>query len=225
TDTTLIDFAADRRAPTPTAAAEMAVPVRLDLVADVAAHAHRLAHALARFIDDKFVRVEGLARGLPDPRGVIETALQRLDDRAERLRLGIATLLRLRGQSVQALGRLLRRDALEREVGRLRVAVAGLAERLLPALARMMQQHGIALAGCAGRLASWRQAQDKVLERGYVLVRDAKGALLTSASAVTPGADLALQFHDGKVAARAIGREADKPARALASKREQGKLL
>ena len=225
TDTTLIDFAADRRAPTPTAAAEMAVPVRLELVADVAAHAHRLAQTLARFIDDKFVRVEGLARGLPDPRSLIETALQRLDDRAERLTLGIAGLLRLRGQSIQALGRLLRRDVLEREVGRLRDAIAGLAERLPPAVARLMQQREIALAGCGGRMASWRQAQDKVLERGYVMVRDVKGTLLTSAGAVTPGADLALQFHDGKVAARAVGREADKPARAPTPKREQGKLL
>ncbi|MDE1968615.1 MAG: exodeoxyribonuclease VII large subunit [Alphaproteobacteria bacterium] len=225
TDTTLIDFAADRRAPTPTAAAEMAVPVRLELVADVAAFAHRLAQALVRFIGDKFVRVEGLARGLPDPRSLLETALQRLDDRSERLRLGIAALLRLRGQSVQALGRMLRRDILEREVGRLRDGVANLAERLAPAAARLMQQREIALAGAAGRLASWRQAQNKVLERGYVLVRDAKGAVLTSAHAVVPGADLALEFHDGKVAARAIGREADKPARPPAPKREQGKLL
>ncbi len=225
TDTTLIDFAADRRAPTPTAAAEMAVPVRLDLAADLAAHAHRLAQALARFIEHRFVRVEGLARGLPDPRSLLENALQRLDDRTERLRLGIAALLRARGQDVQALGRLLRRDVLEREIGRLRNAVADLAARLAPATARLLQQRKMALAGCAGRLASWRQAQDKVLERGYVLVRDSKGAVLTSARAVTPGADLSLEFHDGKVAARAIGRKAAKPATPPSPKREQGKLL
>ncbi|MGB8181850.1 MAG: exodeoxyribonuclease VII large subunit [Stellaceae bacterium] len=225
TDTTLIDFAADRRAPTPTAAAEMAVPVRLDLVADVAAATHRLAQALARFMDDKFLRIEGLARGLPDPRSLIETALQRLDDRTERLRLGITALLRLRSHGVQALGRMLRRDMLEREVGRLRGTVADLAERLALAVARLMQQREIALAGAAGRLANWRKAQDKVLERGFVLVRDAKGAVLTSARAVAPGADLALEFHDGKVAARAIGREVEKPAMVPVPKREQGKLL
>ena len=225
TDTTLIDFAADLRAPTPTAAAEMAVPVRLDLVANVAAATHRLAQALARFMDDKFLRIEGLARGLPDPRSLLETALQRLDDRTERLRLGITALLRLRSHGVQALGRMLRRDMLEREVGRLRTTVANLAERLAPSVARLMQQREIALAGAAGRLSNWRQAQDKVLERGFVLVRDAKGAVLTSARAIAPGADLALEFHDGKVAARAIGREVDKPVTAPAPKREQGKLL
>ncbi|MDE2228016.1 MAG: exodeoxyribonuclease VII large subunit [Alphaproteobacteria bacterium] len=225
TDTTLIDFAADRRAPTPTAAAEMAVPVRLDLAADLAAYSHRLAQALARFMDDKFLRVEGLARGLPDPRGLIENAMQRLDDRAERLRNGIVALFRLRRQTLQALGRMLRRDVLEREIGRLRDAVADDAERLTPAVARLLQQREIALAGCAGRLANWRQAQDKVLERGYVLVRDAKGAVLTSAEAVVPGADLALEFHDGKVAARAVGRDVPRPAKASPPRREQGKLL
>jgi exodeoxyribonuclease VII large subunit len=225
TDTTLIDFAADRRAPTPTAAAEMAVPVRLDLAADLAAYSHRLAQALARFMDDKFLRVEGLARGLPDPRSLIDNALQRLDDRTERLRLGMVALFRLRKQGLQALGRMLRRDVIEREVGRLRDAVADIGDRLTPAIARLAQQREIALAGCAGRLASWRQAQDKVLERGYVLVRDAKGAVVTSARAVAPGADLALQFHDGKVAARAVGRDVEKAARTPTPKREQGKLL
>jgi len=225
TDTMLIDFAADRRAPTPTAAAEMAVPVRLDLAADVAAYAHRLVQALARFMDDKFLRVEGLARGLPDPRSLIENALQRLDDRTERLRLGIAALFRLRKQGLQALGRMLRRDVLEREVGRLRDTVADIGGRLAPAIARLVQQREIALAGCAGRLASWRQAQHKVLERGYVLVRDARGAVVTSAQTVAPGADLALVFHDGKVAARAVGRDVEKAAKIAPPKREQGKLL
>ena len=225
TDTTLIDFAADRRAPTPTAAAEIAVPVRLELAADLASYSHRLAQALARFMDDKFLRVEGLARGLPDPRSLIENALQRLDDRTERLRLGMAALLRLRRQNLTALGRMLRRDMLEREVGRLRDAVVGIGDRLAPAVARLVQQREIALAGCAGRLASWRQAQDKVLERGYVLVRDAKGTVLTSAAAVAPGTDLALEFHDGKVTARAVGRDIERPTKPSPTKREQGKLL
>src|SRR5436853_3096792 len=65
TDTTLIDHASDRRAPTPTAAAEMAVPVRLDLRAELAAKAGRLSGGLARLFADCRIRLEGLARGLP----------------------------------------------------------------------------------------------------------------------------------------------------------------
>ncbi len=64
TDTTLIDLASDRRAPTPSAAAEIAVPVRLDLRAEMAAKSGRLSGALARLFTDRRVRLEGLARGL-----------------------------------------------------------------------------------------------------------------------------------------------------------------
>ncbi|TMJ42112.1 MAG: exodeoxyribonuclease VII large subunit, partial [Alphaproteobacteria bacterium] len=87
TDTTLIDYASDRRAPTPTAAAEMAVPVRLDLVADLGNKSARLAGGLARLFDQRRLHLSGLARGLPDPGDLIGAATQRLDDRAERLRL------------------------------------------------------------------------------------------------------------------------------------------
>src|SRR5579885_3392869 len=84
TDTTLIDHAADRRAPTPTAAAEMAVPVRLDLVAELSGKGQRMAGAMLRLLDERRLRVVGLGRGLPDPRSLLDAAAQRLDDRAER---------------------------------------------------------------------------------------------------------------------------------------------
>src|SRR5690349_16608160 len=86
TDTTLIDFAADVRAPTPTAAAEMAVPVRADLLVDVQQDGLRLARALQRLAQESRLKLAGLARGLPDPHDLIGAAVQRLDDRAERLR-------------------------------------------------------------------------------------------------------------------------------------------
>src|SRR5439155_24599452 len=86
-DTTLIDHASDRRAPTPTAAAEMAVPVRLDLVADLAGKSGRLAGGLSRLFSERRLRLGGLARGLPDPQDLLGAAAQRLDDRRERPRL------------------------------------------------------------------------------------------------------------------------------------------
>jgi len=85
TDTTLIDFAADRRAPTPTAAAEIAVPVRADLIAQVLDIERRRVGAMARSIEHRRVRLEGLARGLGDPVRLLEGWWQRLDDRGERL--------------------------------------------------------------------------------------------------------------------------------------------
>src|SRR5690349_9100724 len=87
TDTTLIDFASDRRAPTPTAAAEMAVPVRADLIAQLIEHGQRMAGAAARLVAERRLRVEGLARGLPEPQRLIGDKAQRLDHCNERLRL------------------------------------------------------------------------------------------------------------------------------------------
>lgn len=121
TDTTLIDFASDRRAPTPTAAAEMAVPVRAELLAQVFDTARRLVGASSRLVAERRTRVEGLARGLGDPRSLIEGHIQRLDDRAERLDMAVATALERRRTRVAQLGGALRhpREVIEGARGRL----------------------------------------------------------------------------------------------------------
>ncbi len=93
TDTTLIDFVADRRAPTPTAAAEMAVPARADLIADVEQKGARLVGGLNRLAGERRLRLSRAERGLPDLPGLIGTARQRLDDRAERLAIALPNLL------------------------------------------------------------------------------------------------------------------------------------
>src|SRR6267154_639775 len=93
TDTTLIDHASDRRAPTPTAAAEMAVPVRIDLLAELGAKAGRLTGGLARLFADRREWLAGLSRGLPKPAQLLQTAAQRLDDWSERLTAALPALL------------------------------------------------------------------------------------------------------------------------------------
>ena len=94
TDTTLIDFASDRRAPTPTAAAELAIPARADLLADLAHTGARLIGALNRLAQERRLRLSRAERGLPDLPALLGTARQRLDDRAERLRLALPNLVR-----------------------------------------------------------------------------------------------------------------------------------
>ncbi|MEO9959267.1 MAG: exodeoxyribonuclease VII large subunit, partial [Nisaea sp.] len=81
TDTTLIDYASDRRAPTPTAAAEIAVPVRSDLLATLMQDGTRLFNGLRRKFAESETRLSGLARGLGDPRSIIEAKAQTVDYR------------------------------------------------------------------------------------------------------------------------------------------------
>jgi exodeoxyribonuclease VII large subunit len=100
TDTTLIDFASDRRAPTPTAAAEMAVPARGDLLADLAQKTSRLIGALNRALQERRLGLSRAERGLPDLPGLLGAARQRLDDRGERLGLALPNLLARRRQAL-----------------------------------------------------------------------------------------------------------------------------
>src|SRR5580692_8157319 len=104
TDTTLIDFVSDRRAPTPTAAAEMAIPARSDLLADLAQKAARLIGALNRLAQESRLRLSRVERGIPDLPALLGSARQRLDDRAERAILALPSLVARRRATVAAFG-------------------------------------------------------------------------------------------------------------------------
>lgn len=93
TDHTLIDLASDRRAPTPTAAAEMAVPSRADLIATLLSEETRLRAGLRRTVQERHLRLGRAERGLPDPAALAAAARQLSNDRALRLRLALPNLL------------------------------------------------------------------------------------------------------------------------------------
>ena len=102
TDTTLIDFVSDRRAPTPSAAAEMAVPVRADLMAQTLDFGKRTMACMNRVLREANLAVTGLARGLGDPLRLIEERQQRLDVSGERLALATRQLVERRGHALAA---------------------------------------------------------------------------------------------------------------------------
>ena len=156
TDTTLIDFAADRRAPTPTAAAEMAVPVRAELLARTGGQGERLLVAGARLVQDRRARITGLARGLPAPMMLLEQASQRLDDRGERMEAGLRARVEQAASRAAALSARFRQPRMLVDAQRERLAALDTA--FLRAGRRMVEARANLLGGLdAGRRlpAAW----------------------------------------------------------------------
>src|SRR3954451_3900693 len=205
TDTTLIDHASDRRAPTPTAAAEMAVPVRLDLIGELNTKTGRLTGGLSRLFTSHRQNLAGLARGLPDPQDLHGAAAQRLDDRTERLRLSIAARFAGTRQRLELAAARLRPAALAADIRRARDRLHDVEPRLASAVTRAFAAKHDAVDNFAGRLTTDSERHESLLARGYVVVRDAAEKVVTDAVKVRPNTALELEFYDGKVGAIAGG--------------------
>jgi len=150
TDTTLIDYASDRRAPTPTAAAEMAIPARLELVADIAQKTARLTGALSRIAGAARLRLDRAGAKLPDLPSMLGAARQRLDDRGERLGLALPNFSAAKRAGLE---RLANRLIHPREfLASRRNDMALLNQRLSAALPAQLRGAARAFEGVAARL-------------------------------------------------------------------------
>lgn len=237
TDTTLIDFASDHRAPTPSAAAERAVPVRSEWRLSLGESGNRLYGAITRQWQRKADHLRAAMRGLPRREQLFELREQKLDDLEGRLRAAPWRLLERREQRLALAARGLNIGShvtlserrllhlaerlpqamprqLERRDQRLALAARGLhleplrrdlARRLdhlghLQRRAAQIVDHTMALEGSrlqqlGALLESFNPSN--VLKRGYALVRDAQGHVVTRAGALAPGQALNLTLAEG----------------------------
>ncbi|HEY7810045.1 MAG TPA: exodeoxyribonuclease VII large subunit [Allosphingosinicella sp.] len=188
TDTSLCDFAADVRAPTPTAAAEMAVPVRNELIAQLREAGQRMHRCTSKGVERLTERLETALHRFPEREQLLSPQRQRLDELSERLPRALgARLSHARG-----------------ELGR---AAGALRPNLLAAAHRRGRERLDAL---------WRVAQlahpNKPLERGYARVEDKNGHTLMSAATAKSARALRLHFADGAVDAT-VGEGVERPRR------------
>jgi len=231
TDWTLIDHAADRRAPTPTAAAEMAVPVRLDLLERLDKCGGALSRAMMRYLDEGRIHLQGLVRGIPRLDMIVAQKTQDLDGLAERLAHGPEKLITRRKEDLVALGARLNLDRFRQDIVRHDRDVKGFSDRLGAGWTRLLRDKDTRLETMDARLES--VSPKRVLERGYAIVWDANGAPVTQSGKVSAGDALKVELADGQMDVTVTGEGSSappspaKPARTKRTKEtsEQGTLL
>jgi len=184
TDTTLIDFAADMRAPTPTAAAELAVPVRAELLSQTLNFQRRMLGCFTKGVEQRRRHLAQLARVLPRPDQLFAVPRQRLDLAGERLGFSLRANVQKHRAHFLKKSALLRPQMMHQRFARARARLEGLA-RLIEGI-------------------SYRA----VLERGFALVRGEGGTVRRRAAALKPGEALTLTFADGDAPATVGGAKA-----------------
>ena len=197
TDTTLLDFVADLRAPTPTAAVEFAVPVRAELLAQVTESGQRLANATQGRLLSEQQGLRDVGRALANPLNLLTRAVQDLDLGFERLSSGMRSYL---NQITSTLDHITARLGDPAQTLRAKVRSLGdlqAPSRLRHGFARRLDQSGQQVSLLWSKLAAVHEARERLRAQGWVTVQDDQGRTLTSASQVTEGAALGLNFHDG----------------------------
>lgn len=197
TDFTLTDFVADLRAPTPTAAAELASPHRRELLQGLLQQHRHLARAMARILNTRMQRLDHLARLLVHPAEHLRRQQALLAQQSTRLRRVMQALLERRSARMQLLGT--RLPQLSAHICAQQQQLTALQTRWNRAPQQGLLQRTRHLDRLASNLDHLNP--QNVLARGYSLVKNARDEIVRDAAALTPGETLSLHFHRGKATA------------------------
>ncbi len=203
TDTTLIDFVSDRRAPTPTAAAEMAVPLRSELLGQVGDFERRTLRSFTKGMEDRRRHLAQLARVLPRADQLFAQPRQRFDHATERLRQALS-------QNLLAHARNKDRVAARLSAGPIRAHIRLLGERTMAYGRRLNQIESARISESRRHIEALGRVLEglsykSALDRGFALVRAEDGTIRRRAAQVVSGEALSLTFADGDLTAVASG--------------------
>ena len=206
TDTTLIDYVSDARAPTPTGAAEIAVPVRQDLLVTMGEYGQSLTHALSRLVRHDKDRLR--AARLPRLETLIAQKRQTIDYLEAGLRSGLSGAIKSKRIELTRTEARLRAEPLRMDARRKRGLLIDIAKRARPAVTRLIGESRTALSSQAKLLEAL--SYQATLDRGFAIVKDADGGLVKSIGNVVPGDTVQIALSDGSFGAQVTG--AGKPA-------------
>jgi len=230
TDWTLIDLVADARAPTPTKAAEWAVPRRSDLLARVMEMRDRQRLAIRRTLESYRRELRGLARGLPRLSDLLSLPRQRFDAASERLARARHTYVAQRRGELQAWSGRLRPNLLTQRAAQARERVGVATGRLRRSAVTTVQRQRQRLDAQAQLLRAL--SHKGVLARGFALIRDAEGHAVRTVEAARALPRVDIEFADGTVGAhiegaakKSVKQEGQGGATRAAKSAKQGKLL
>jgi exodeoxyribonuclease VII large subunit len=196
TDTTLIDFASDLRAPTPTAAAEYAVPVRADLMGWLSSMDERRVRSLSAGLEIKRQRLKDLSRGLPAPDELVAMSTQRLDSISERLPRALITVSNNKRTMLLQTSAGLRGSLLKNKLVDRSEAINRFVKSIQSNMKVIIQRNQSALES----LERLRQTlgYEATLQRGYAVIRNENGGIVTSVKVADVSKSLEIEFQDGK---------------------------
>ena len=173
TDTMLIDYVADKRAPTPTGAAEFAVPVKDELISTINILDNRMRNSIRRYLEEYKNKIEGLARGIPNLGQILNENVQKLDYRWERLQIAIKNLLNNKKNALT------------------------LTEIKPLYIKTLVERYQEKMESLSLRLES--ASIDSVLKRGFAWVKDDNNQTIYSVKNAEKAQKLVIRFADGEL--------------------------